>query len=152
MIPRLFHPAMEDFAELAGLHAGSFPDSWSATFIRDLFAAPGVFAFVGPGGFILARAAGGEAEILTLAVDPPARRQGLARALIRAAAAHAQDLGAGTLFLEVATGNRAARALYMGLGFSAVGQRRAYYGGKDALVLKAVLPFANPVPNPGDFA
>jgi [ribosomal protein S18]-alanine N-acetyltransferase len=152
MIPHLFNPATEDFALLAGLHAGSFPDAWSATFIRDLLVAPGVFAFVGPGGFILGRAAGGEAEILTLAVNPPARRQGLARALIRAAASHAQDLGAGTLFLEVATGNQAARALYVGLGFSAIGERKAYYGAENALVLKASLPLANPVPNPGDFA
>ena len=148
MIPRLFDPGTGDFAVLAALHATSFPDAWSAASIRDLFAGPGVFAFLLPGGFVLARAAGGEAEILTLAVAPSLRRQGIARALIQAAASHAQVLGARTLFLEVATGNGPALALYAGLGFTPAGRRKAYYAGQDADVLKAILP----LPIPGDFA
>ena len=148
MIPRLFDPGAEDVAPLAALHATSFPDPWSETAIRDLFATPGVFAFVDSNGFILARAAGGEAEILTLAVSPPARRQGIARILIQAAALHARKLGADTLFLEVATGNDAARRLYAGVGFTAAGLRKAYYGAEDAHILKANLP----LPNPGEFA
>ena len=144
MIPRLFDPGTDDVAVLAALHATSFPDGWSAASIRELFASPGVFVFQFPDGFILARAAVGEAEILTLAVAPPARRQGRARALIRAAATHALKLGAGTLFLEVATGNAAARALYAGLGFAPVGLRKAYYAGQDAHILKTALPLSNP--------
>jgi ribosomal-protein-alanine N-acetyltransferase len=152
MTPRLFDPANDDVGTLAELHAFCFPDPWHAVAIRDLFAGPGVFAFVLPGGFVLARAAGDEAEILTLAVAPAARRLGIARALVRAAASHAQGLGARNLFLEVATGNDPALRLYTGLGFTAAGRRKAYYGAEDAHVLKVALPLANPVPIPGDFA
>jgi ribosomal-protein-alanine N-acetyltransferase len=148
MTPRLFDPGTEDIAVLAALHATSFPDGWSAASIRELFAGPGVFAFLLPGGFVLARAAGGEAEILTLAVTPCLRRQGIARALIQATASHAQELGARTLFLEVATSNGPALALYAGLGFTAAGRRKAYYAGQDADILKAILP----LPIPDDFA
>lgn len=145
---RLFDPQTDEVADLAALHASAFPDAWSASSLRDLLAGPGVFAYAGADGFILARSAGGEAEILTLAVAPEARRRGIARALVRRAAAHAQSLGAGALFLEVAKDNQPALKLYSGLGFKPVGLRKAYYGGKDAEVLKASLP----LPNPGDFA
>jgi ribosomal-protein-alanine N-acetyltransferase len=147
-MPRLFDPRTDDVAALAGLHAASFAQAWSAAFIRDLLAGPGVFAFVRQDGFILARAAGGEAEILTLAVAPKSRRGGIGRALVQEAATHAQGLGAGVLFLEVAKDNEAARKLYSGLGFKPVGLRKAYFDGKDAEVLKAALP----LPIPDEFA
>jgi|SRR6185312_7237358 len=147
-MPRLFDPQTDDLAALAVLHAASFIEAWSADFIRDLLSGSGVFAYAHANGFILARAAGGEAEILTLAVTPGMRRQGIGRALVQNAAAHAQGLGAGALFLEVAKDNEPARKLYTGLGFTPVGLRKAYYGGTDAVVLKAALP----LPNPGNFA
>jgi ribosomal-protein-alanine N-acetyltransferase len=148
MTPRLFDPSTDDAAALAALHAASFSDSWTAQAIRELFAGPGVFAFHLPDGFILARTAGDEAEILTLAVTPKARRQGAGRSLIRAAARHARKLGASSLFLEVAANNIAAQALYQDQGFVAVGRRKAYYGTQDADVLKVMLP----LPNSEDFA
>jgi [ribosomal protein S18]-alanine N-acetyltransferase len=141
---RLFDPQTDDAATLAALHATSFADAWSAAAIRDLFAGPGVFAYAHADGFILARAVGGEAEILTLAVLPERRRQGIGSALVRRAATHAQGLGAVTLFLEVAKDNEAALPLYRGLGFKPVGLRKAYYGGRDAEVLKVSLPLPNP--------
>jgi len=143
-----FDPRNDDVALLAALHAASFPDAWSANFIRDLLDSPGTFAFIADSGFILARAAGDEAEILTLAVAPQQRRSGTGRALVREAASHARSLGATMLFLEVATDNEPALKLYVGAGFEPVGMRKAYYQGKDAQVLKASLP----LPNPGDFA
>jgi [ribosomal protein S18]-alanine N-acetyltransferase len=143
MIPRLFDPTSGDFAALASLHATSFPESWSANAIRELFAGAGVFAYYLPDGFILARAVGDEAEILTLAVTPRTRRQGRGRLLIRAAAHHAQKQGVHSLFLEVAANNIAAQALYQGQGFIAVGRRQAYYGLQDADVLKVMLPLSN---------
>ncbi|RAI57221.1 ribosomal-protein-alanine acetyltransferase [Roseicella frigidaeris] len=102
---------------------------------------PGAFGLWVPGaGFVLARAAGGEAEILTLAVRPPARRRGLGGALLAGALAGAVARGAAAMFLEVAAGNAAARALYAGQGFVEVGRRRRYYpDGSDALVLRRVL-------------
>ncbi|HEY4274324.1 MAG TPA: GNAT family N-acetyltransferase [Rhizomicrobium sp.] len=145
---KLFDPMTDDMAALAGLHAACFAESWSAASLRDLFAGPGVFAFAQANGFILARAVGDEAEILTLAVAPPARRRGIASLLVRAAAAHAADLGAKTLFLEVATDNQAAIGVYEGVGFIPAGRRKAYYGGQDAHIFKCILP----LPNPDEFA
>jgi ribosomal-protein-alanine N-acetyltransferase len=147
-MPRLFDPQTDDVAALAALHALSFVQPWSASFICDLLTGPRVFAFVRQEGFILARAAGGEAEILTLAVVPESRRGGIGRGLVRKAATHAQGLGAATLFLEVAKDNEAAQKLYSGLGFKPVGLRKAYFDGKDAQVMKVTLP----LPIPDDFA
>ena len=100
-----------------------------------LLAMPGVFGFIdGRGGFILVRAAGGEAEILTLAVEPSARRRGLGRALLDQALA---ATAGSPLFLEVAADNAVARALYGAAGFTECGRRTGYYGaGRDALVLR----------------
>jgi ribosomal-protein-alanine N-acetyltransferase len=132
-----------DAAALAALHAACFGEAWSAQTIADLLAQTPVFALAAPHGFILARAAGGEAEILTLAVAPLARRKGLGSALVSAAATRAHELQARTMFLEVGQANLAARALYEGLGFLPVGTRRGYYaGGEDALILKAGLPLS----------
>ena len=139
MSPRLFRNGTDDPAALAVLHKNSFPDFWTAKAIAALLATPGAFAFATAQGFILARAAGDEAEILTIAVDPVARRQGLGCALLAAAADHAAGLGAARLFLEVSTANGAALALYQAAGFGEIGRRKAYYGDQDALVLARTL-------------
>lgn len=148
MMARLFDPASKGTARLAALHAACFADRWTARAIADLLAAPNCFAFSNEDGFVMARIAAGEAEILTLAVNPPARRQGLGRVLVASAAAHAHALGASEMFLEVGKDNAAARALYDRLGFRAVATRKGYYQGHDALVLKAALP----LPPSGKFA
>jgi len=126
--------------ELAALHAACFPDPWDAAAIAKLLGTPGTFAFHNKDGFVLARTAAGEAEILTLAVAPSARGQGLGRALLQAAINRARESGAETMFLEVGAENPHALALYAGLGFAKVGTRKGYYGGKDALVLRLPLP------------
>ncbi|MBI1404679.1 MAG: GNAT family N-acetyltransferase [Caulobacter sp.] len=130
---------------LAALHAAAFDAPWSATDIANLLDSPGAFALALPEGFILARALVGEAEIITLAVTPAARRQGLARRLLEAAVVQAMALGAETMFLEVAEDNAPALALYARSGFAQVGRRRGYYarpGGAvpvDALVMRLTL-------------
>ncbi|MEY4707127.1 MAG: hypothetical protein RJB58_850 [Pseudomonadota bacterium] len=125
---------------LAALHATCFPRPWDAAAISALLVTPGTFAFAHEDGFVLARAAGAEAEILTLAVAPLARGQGLGRALLQAVITKAAKMGAAHLFLEVGVDNPAALALYAGLGFAKVGTRKAYYDGGDALVLRLSLP------------
>jgi ribosomal-protein-alanine N-acetyltransferase len=142
----LYHRGL-DLKPLAAIHAECFPDAWSAQAIDDLLATPGTFVFTGGEGFILARAAGGEAEVLTLAVSPSARRFGTGSALVRAAGDHAHRLGAQALFLEVAAGNLAARTLYRRLGFAEAGLRKGYYAKRDekpedALVLRSDLPLS----------
>jgi len=125
---------------LAAIHAAAFPphDAWGPDAIALMLGMPGAFGLAASSeGFVLARAAAGEAEILTLAVHPAARRRGLGQALMAAALAGAAARGAAAMFLEVAAGNGAARALYAGLCFVEVGRRRRYYAdGSDALVLR----------------
>jgi len=132
------HPAL-----LAEIHATSFPpgEAWGADIIAGHLSMPGVFALLcGPDAMIMARVALDEAEILTLAVAPAARRKGAARALLDEAMARAASRGAANMFLEVAVSNAAARALYEQAGFIQVGQRRRYYAdGGDALVMARAL-------------
>jgi ribosomal-protein-alanine N-acetyltransferase len=143
-----------DLSRLAEIHAAAFTEAWTVRALAELLAAPGTFAFHTALGFILARVAASEAEILTLAVRPERRRQGKGAALVRAAAVEAMVRGTGQIFLEVAVGNAAARALYAGLGFAEVGQRKGYYASgpdkrEDALVLRSKLPLSPLGKSPG---
>jgi ribosomal-protein-alanine N-acetyltransferase len=128
---------------LAAIHETAFPpdEAWNAALIAGHLCMPGVFALLaGNRAMIMARIAADEAEILTLAVAPSARRRGLGAALLQEAAARARQAGAKNLFLEVAATNDAARALYTAAGFTQVGLRRRYYeDGTDALVLARAL-------------
>ncbi|MDR7126144.1 GNAT family N-acetyltransferase [Pseudotabrizicola sp. 4114] len=64
----------------------------------------------------------GVAMLHALEVRPPARRQGSAHNILRAAGAWAQENGADTLSLVVTVANTAARNLYASLGMGVVGQ------------------------------
>jgi ribosomal-protein-alanine N-acetyltransferase len=79
-----------------------------------------------------------EAELANLAVAPARRREGIGRYLLDSAMAEALAGGAKSLYLEVRESNVAARALYGGRGFLAVGRRSAYYRNptEDALLLR----------------
>jgi ribosomal-protein-alanine N-acetyltransferase len=88
-----------------------------------------------PQGFLIARKADDEAELLTLAVDPECRRQGLATALLDAAIGSLRAAGTRKLYLEVEHRNDPAGNLYRSLGAIPVGRRKAYYEhGADALI------------------
>jgi ribosomal-protein-alanine N-acetyltransferase len=128
---------------LAAIHAASFPprDAWGTDAIQLQLALPGVFGLTDErGGMLIGRIAAEDAEVLTLAVVPAARRQGIAGRLLQKAKALAASRGGSALFLEVATSNAAALALYRREGFVEVGRRRRYYAdGSDALVMRATL-------------
>jgi ribosomal-protein-alanine acetyltransferase len=75
-------------------------------------------------GFLVSReTAPGEREILNLAVDPPARRKGIAQALL----AHELEGRGGEWFLEVRASNVEALNLYERLHFKRVAVRNNYY-------------------------
>jgi ribosomal-protein-alanine N-acetyltransferase len=80
-----------------------------------------------PAGFALYRAVAGEAELLTISVLPEARREGLGAGLLAACENGARTAGAQRMFLEVAEGNAAARALYARAGYRECGRRKGYY-------------------------
>ncbi|AXC50974.1 GNAT family N-acetyltransferase [Paracoccus suum] len=132
-----------DPQQLALLHARCFtgaPAPWSAASIASALAGPGAIALGGSDGFLLGRVIAGEAELLTLAVAPGARRNGLGARLVRGFADAAKGQGALSAFLEVAEDNAAARALYAAAGWTQAGRRPGYYGkGLDALILRLAL-------------
>jgi ribosomal-protein-alanine N-acetyltransferase len=132
-----------DLPVLARLHAQSFAEVWDEKALAELLASPGTVALIADlDGFILIRIVADEAEILTICVAIDAQRRGVGAALLQAAALKAAEAGAAAMFLEVVVDNEPAKALYGRYGFRAVGTRKAYYQGKDALVLKATLPLA----------
>lgn len=138
-------------AKMAAIHGLCFivPRPWGANEIADLLASPPCFAIAEPSGFSLARVVADEAELLTLAVAPEARRRGLGRRLLGATVTAARRRGAETMLLEVASDNAAAIALYRGAGFVQLARRREYYrlpdgGATDALILRLPLAPAQP--------
>lgn len=127
---------------MARIHAASFavPRPWSASEIAEVMGSASSIVLTDSDGFLLGREVAGEAELLTLAVDPAARRLGTGETLVRRFIAAAKVRGADSIFLEVARNNPAATALYGKFGFIERGCRRGYYldasGGKtDALIL-----------------
>lgn len=124
---------------LAAIHAEAFPpaDRWGEGALRCLLEMPGALLVAEDDGFLLARVADDEAEVITLAVRPAAQRRGLGARLLARALRACADGGARVMFLEVDTANAPALALYDRVGFERVGTRRAYYGpGRDAAVLR----------------
>lgn len=124
---------------LSALHRRAFsgPDGrwgrgWSADEIASLANSPGALLLAAgeaaaPLGFALFRVAADEAELLTIATDPSARRQGAARALLREAGIRLPEQGASRVFLEVGAKNAGAIALYEMSNFKRIAVRANYY-------------------------
>lgn len=145
---------LDDVDDLSEIHAASFHRGWSPAELEALIVQSGVATFVArrgspfgtrrPVGFVMVRAGGDEAEVLTVAVSPRQRGKGLGRRLMDAAIRRLYHDRVASLFLEVDEGNGPARALYARLGFQTVGHRSNYYatpGGpaSTALVMRADL-------------
>lgn len=129
---------------LATLHARCFtsmPPPWSAAGFAALLGDPHVVLRDDhlSRGFALIRVIGDEAELLTLAVDPTFRRNGIGRGLMERVDTCAQTRGAQKIFLEVAETNQAARALYDTCGFRQVGRRPGYFRAPDAGAVAALI-------------
>ena len=89
-------------------------------------------------GYVGSQSCFEDADILNVAVVPAARRRGLARALMLELEARLAPKGVERITLEVRASNRAAIALYEGLGYAQVGLRRGYYEKprEDALIMQ----------------
>ena len=139
-------PATHDLAEaMAVAHAQAFDTAWDKAAFEEVLAAPEVFGLVAldsaAAGLVVCRAVAGEGEVLTIAVTPPVRRRGIARALMTAALDRMRGARVREVFLEVDAGNFAAIELYESLGFGRVGLRKGYYdrgavGRADALLMR----------------
>ncbi len=134
----------DDAAILAALHGASFQPSWDEAAMVGLLGKNAVAVLVSCGskvvGFALSRVAATEAELLSIAISPRMRNQGLGRALLSALNADLKERGVDTLFLDVASDNAAATHLYESFGFSRLGLRKKYYAnGADALTYSLTL-------------
>jgi len=140
MLTRLFtrgEPALSeanprDATAIAKLHANSFRHGWSDGEFERMLGERNIVAhraMFGRSlhGFILSRLAGGEAEILSVAVASARRGRGLARALLNLHLRRLAGLGVAAVFLEVDEDNEPARRLYQRAGFHEVGRRPGYY-------------------------
>ena len=87
-------------------------------------------------------AAGGQGDILTIAVATGSWGQGIGTELLDRLLAEASGRGATEVFLEVRADNARAQRLYQWRGFTEVGIRRGYYqpSGTDAIVMRLDLP------------
>ncbi|BCH20270.1 ribosomal-protein-alanine acetyltransferase [Mesorhizobium sp. L-8-10] len=141
---------VKDTPAIATLHREDFVRPWTDDEFTALLSQDTVFGFTvletgrasaGPAGFVLARLAAGEGEILTIAVARAHRRQGLGWQLMDAVLRELHSERAEALFLEVDESNVPAVHLYRRLGFQEVGRRPAYYqtadkGRSGALVMR----------------
>ncbi|HSD93477.1 MAG TPA: GNAT family N-acetyltransferase [Methyloceanibacter sp.] len=138
-----------DAVPMAAIHRVCFAKPWDEAAIAQFLASPETLCLVGSiadsaggtmGGFLIARRAADEAEILTFCVAPACRNAGLGRALLEIAATELRAAGAKQLFLEVEEGNEAALKLYRSLGAVPVGKRERYYeSGADAAIFSLAL-------------
>jgi [ribosomal protein S18]-alanine N-acetyltransferase len=143
--PVLSEARARDAAAIAKLHAASFRQGWSDGEIERMLLDHNIVAHRAATGralhgFILSRLAGGEAEILSVAVAAARRGRGLARALLNLHLRRLAGLGARAVFLEVDESNEPARRLYRRAGFHEVGRRPGYYHqGRDQAAMALVL-------------
>jgi ribosomal-protein-alanine N-acetyltransferase len=140
----------DDATALSHLHREDFARPWSEDEFAALIGDDTVIGFAArqtghgrepPAGFVLARRAAGEGEILTIAVSRAHRRRGIGWLLMDAVLRQLHAERAEALFLEVDETNTPAIALYRRLGFETVGRRPNYYpaasgGASGALVMR----------------
>lgn len=134
-----------DFADLlAKIHEECFPTYWNNSDFTNFFSVKNTYALLAwdqdlAAGMMVYRISFEQADIITLAVRSPWRRQGVAKSMLAQAMAHCKALGAEKFFLEVEVGNQPALALYQGLGFTQVSRRKLYYRQKDGTFTDALV-------------
>jgi len=132
--------AYSDLPQVAGIERRSFPTPWSsAMFVLELSKRSGVcLAAVQEKrlvGYLVCSRYADVWHLMNIAVDPAARRQGIASALLAEMLERAGQHEQYTL--EVRPSNASAIALYERFGFRSSGTRRSYYRdtGEDAVIM-----------------
>ena len=123
---------LSDAPRLAELHGASFHRGWGEGEFEIMLGEANTLVHrlrLGRkiAGFAVSRIGADEAEILSIAVDPRYRGQGLSRNLLLTHLGHLAGRGVRTIFLEVEENNRPALSLYKRAGFTVVGRRERYY-------------------------
>jgi ribosomal-protein-alanine N-acetyltransferase len=148
-----FRPMGEfDIPAVVTLERSSQFSPWTEANFRDALAA-GNLGLVGIWENVLSamavlQMAGGEAELLTMAVNPDLRRRGFGRLLLNQLIMSASSYGADAIWLEVRRSNAPAIALYRSAGFVDIGWRKGYYqtaaGREDAIMMRRSLASRSP--------
>ena len=140
-------PTALDLPVLTSLERTLFPDDpWSQAQFKEEIAGIGTSrefllalndgSVIGYAG-IMVVAAGVPADLLTIAVLPDFRGQGIAQSMLAALESWAQEKGATEVILEVDTKNEGAIRLYEFAGYEKISTRANYYAlGVDALVMR----------------
>jgi [ribosomal protein S18]-alanine N-acetyltransferase len=133
-----------DAARLAELHGASFHRGWGEGEFESMLGETNTLVHrLRQGrkivGLAVSRIGADEAEILSIAIDPRCRGQGLSRNLLLTHLGHLAGRGARTIFLEVEENNRPALSLYKRAGFTVVGRRERYYQEPGGEQLNALL-------------
>jgi ribosomal-protein-alanine N-acetyltransferase len=130
---------LTDLPWVLGIEGRSFGAPWSAASFTIETSRPSSVSLVGeldgrPVGYAIFTRYADSWHLMTVAVDPRARRRGVARTLIDAGL---EAIGPGPVTLEVRPSNSAAITLYERLGFVQWGMRPGYYpdDGEDALIM-----------------
>jgi ribosomal-protein-alanine N-acetyltransferase len=132
--------SVDDLPALMALEEGAFgPRRWTKEFVRHLMEDPQVHTLVVEDGGLIAYTmystspAYETVELLSLAVSPKRRRQGLGRWLMDLMEKMARDDGAQTIMLCVRPDNREAIDLYLSRGYKVLARCDRYYeDGSDA--------------------
>ena len=117
---------------VAGIEQACFSTPWTINGLAEELDNPQAHFLVAVSGGIVAGYIGvqeicGEGYVTNVAVLPRYRREGIGRALLRAALDGARARNCAFLSLEVRVSNQPAIRLYESLGFTAQGIRRAFY-------------------------
>lgn len=135
-----------DAARMAALHSAAFPSgqAWDARQFENLLNQDSVTARALACGndilsFVLLQIAVDEAEILTLATPPSARRRGFAARLLLGVEPQLVVRGVTRWLLDVAEDNAGALKFYQNNGFRIDGRRRAYYQRLEGQRVDAIL-------------
>ena len=135
---------LRDAARLAQLHGESFHRGWGEGEFESMLGESNTLVHrlrLGRKtvGFAVSRMGADEAEILTIAIDPRYRGQGLSRNLLLTHLGYLAARGVRTIFLEVEENNRPALSLYKRIGFAVVSRRERYYQEPGGEQLNALL-------------
>ena len=119
--------------EMAGIHQQAFGEErpWTLREFENLISQSSTRLLSVAQCFVLGRFVLDELEILTFACAPLDQRQGYASALLMKLLEMASKEGGSSAFLEVASDNLAAIALYNKFAFEQVGCRTNYYKRSD---------------------
>jgi ribosomal-protein-alanine N-acetyltransferase len=129
-----------DLPQVISIERRAFPTPWSlAMFVLELSKPSGVcLAAIEDRrivGYLICSRYADVWHLMNVAVDPPARRRGIATALLEEMISRAGQDASYTL--EVRPSNTSAIALYERFGFRSAGTRRRYYQdtGEDAVIM-----------------